>query len=232
MTDFPASPHPPEGSQPAATVVIDPHSLIREGLCRLLAEAAPVRVVFSVASPLEVRAADAGGVALAIIRLDGDESAIFSQVKEARSSFPRARLLVVAPPRIAPLAARLLRSGVHGFFLTDSNVLELGKAVTTVLRGEPYLNRELAEELLREPEADESAGTNPATALSDRELEIFCLVGNGRTTRQIAEALFISRKTVEAHKENIKNKLGLESAAELARTAALWVGNDTTRAIA
>jgi DNA-binding NarL/FixJ family response regulator len=125
-------------------------------------------------------------------------------------------------------ANRALRAGALGYIMKREQPEKLISAVRTVLRGEVYLSETMASRMLGkyvrgrrtvEPEQAESE----VSGLSDRELEVFELLGRGLSTRQIAERLHLSIKTIESHRENIKTKLNFRNAAELVWHATQWV---------
>jgi len=145
-------------------------------------------------------------------------------VKDIRSLCSATRSLVLSMHDDAVFAERALRAGALGYINKGRTGTELLAAIRKVLQGEIALSPEMADQLLRRavtgaktPERGGGVGS-----LSDHELEVFELIGRGLNTRDIAERLCVSVKTVEAHREHIKKKLALCSAAELSRHAALW----------
>jgi DNA-binding NarL/FixJ family response regulator len=120
-------------------------------------------------------------------------------------------------------AERALRAGARGYIMKQEGTAKLMTALRVVLNGEIYLSEKMAARVLGKlvrgrVEADGS----PLNALSDRELEVFELIGRGFGTRQIAERLCVSIKTVESHREHIKQKLKLRNATELVQHATQW----------
>ena len=121
---------------------------------------------------------------------------------------------------------RVMRAGAAAYVMKDTGLSELSKAIAKVSEGKIYLSERLNGSLVAE-----SLGSRPSSeaqqiaALTDRELQILRLLGTGKMTGEIAESLNISPKTVGAHRENLKSKLGVDSAAELAQRAAVLVDN-------
>ena len=120
-------------------------------------------------------------------------------------------------------AERVLRAGALGYISKQESPSELIKAIRQVLRGEIYLSLRMANRLLGRIVGGETLENDPIGRLSDRELQVFELIGQGLRTKQIALELDLSPKTIEAHRENIKTKLNLKSGAEMSRHATQWV---------
>jgi len=120
-------------------------------------------------------------------------------------------------------AERVLRAGASGFIMKDEAAQEVAEAIRRVAAGEIYLSKRMVNRaLLTALRGETSAPGTPLERLSDRELEVFELMGTGMSTRQVAERLHLSVKTVETHRSRIKRKLGLNSATDLLRHAVLW----------
>jgi len=134
-------------------------------------------------------------------------------------------VLVVTQSDDLLFAERAVRAGALGYLTKDEAAQEVREAIRTVIQGQMYVSRKIAtrvvQKWLQEPARE---GCRDVARLSDRELRIFEMIGAGQTTRDIATSLSLSVKTVEAHRETIKGKLGLPNAASLRRRAAQWVG--------
>lgn len=209
-------------------LIVDDHPLMRRGLACVL-EAEGHRVVGEVPggeealSLLESLSPDLMTVDLSLPGIGGIEL-----IRRARSLRPDLRSLVVSRHDEDLYAERVLRAGARGFVSKLEVPEVLSVAVRRVLDGRIYLSDRASARLLsRIAEVGaERLDRSPLAALSDRELEVFELVGAGRTTREIAERLHLSVKTVESYKTRIKNKLTLKSASELIRFAVQWVEAD------
>jgi DNA-binding NarL/FixJ family response regulator len=129
-------------------------------------------------------------------------------------------------------AERVMRAGARGYVMKGEPTATLIKAIEEVLRGGTYLSAKASSHLLRNLSGAKSRGLIGLDRLSDRELEIFELIGRGRSNGQIAQQLHISPKTVDAHRTNIKTKLGITDAPTLMRSAVIWIeqsrNGDTT----
>lgn len=209
-------------------LIVDDHPLMRRGLACAL-EADGHHVVGEVAgggealSLLESVSPDLMTVDISLPGIGGIEL-----IHRARSLWPDLRTLVVSRHDEALYAERVLRAGARGFVSKLEVPGVITEAVRRVLEGRIYLSERASAPLLaRIAEAgSEHGGRSPLGVLSDRELEVFQLVGAGATTREIAERLHLSVKTVESYKTRIKNKLTLKSASELIRFAVHWVEVD------
>jgi DNA-binding NarL/FixJ family response regulator len=129
----------------------------------------------------------------------------------------------------AVYAERSLRAGARGYVTKQELDDTLLTAIHLLLDGEMYMSHRLEARLAAKFVSGRTLDTSSALdALSDRELQVFRLIGQGRSTRQIAETLHLSIKTIESHRQHIKGKLRIESTAELAQRATQWVETGRT----
>lgn len=123
---------------------------------------------------------------------------------------------------------RSLRAGANGYLMKSEAVDHVLPALRKVLEGDISVSRSLGEQLIyKVAQGGRSGGNSPLDCLSDRELEVLQLVGEGRSSRDIAETLHLSVKTVESHRLHIKEKLGLRTSSELVRFAMDWAEHKT-----
>ncbi len=139
-----------------------------------------------------------------------------------RQALPEARILVFSMNSEDLFADRALRAGAHGYLMKGGDLTQLQEAMRQVQRGEIYLSAGLAKRQIGKRRIG-SLTAGPMATLSDREMQVFLLLGAGKSTQQIAHELGVSIKTASAHRENLKAKLNLESAAELVRSAVAYV---------
>ncbi|MFM1769052.1 MAG: hypothetical protein RJA22_1581 [Verrucomicrobiota bacterium] len=146
-------------------------------------------------------------------------------LKSLRKELPGLRILVMFEGDEDTYAERALRAGSLGYIMKQADSAEVLTAIRSTLTGELYLSRRMAMNLVRRYLQDREAMNRPGGVerLSDRELKVFELMGAGLGNREIAARLGISAKTVDAHRESIKNKLGLASAKALRASATQWV---------
>jgi DNA-binding NarL/FixJ family response regulator len=140
-------------------------------------------------------------------------------VKRIRLLNAETKILVVSTFQESLYAERALRAGALGYLNKQESNDKLLEAIRTVLKGERFVSPEIAQRLVSQALGKQSLTDDPLKVLTDRELEIFRLIGAGNSTSTIAEQLFLSPHTVDTHRENIKKKLGFKNAAELNRQA-------------
>ena len=200
--------------------LVDDHTLVRAGLERVLQTNPRLAVVG--------QAGDVEGALEGVARLSPDVVVVdialgrrsgLDLLASMRAQGLSARALVVTMHDTATYAERALRAGALGFIGKDAPVDALHTAVLKVARGELAVPDSLAQAVLARSGGLATEDLNPLAPLTDREVEVLRLLGLGKTTREVAEALEISAKTVETHRVNIKNKLGIDGLGELIRFA-------------
>lgn len=209
-------------SQLPCVLIVDDHPVVRMGLRALIEHTGRYEVVGEAGAPAEALQAAARlkpDLMILDLMLGGRSGA--ELVAQCLAQVPPLRILVLSQHDEALHAERVLEAGAHGYLMKGAELDGVVQALDALLRGEivlsPRMNtRILARRLGREPGERYSD-------LSNREMQIFLLIGAGMTTGQIAQDLNLSPKTVGAHREKIKTKLGLESASELEREALLYV---------
>ena len=149
-------------------------------------------------------------------------------IKALRAQYPELLVLTFSPFDETIFAERTLRAGANGYLMNNATNEELLTAIRDILSGGIYVSRKIAirifQKWLETPRQSRSQGNLIAIEnLSDREMHVFQLLGSGLGTKKIAEALNLSAKTIESHRENIKRRLGLHSGAELTGRATAWV---------
>lgn len=145
-------------------------------------------------------------------------------VKHIHSLYPAYKTLVLSAHAEAVYAERVLRAGARGYVMKSASSTTIAKAILDVLAGEVVLSPEMRTRLL-EGQLSGTAQGSPIDRLSDREIEVFAHIGQGRSTAETAEAMCISPKTVESHRASIKKKLGVTSSNQLVQRAAVWAAN-------
>ncbi|WP_420457618.1 response regulator [Rubrivirga sp.] len=204
--------------------LVEDHPVMREGYVSLLnaepdlevvAEASSAEEGFDLADGIEF---DIAIVDLSLPGVNGVEL-----IKRFRSLDAEVKVLVVSAHDEALYAERALRAGARGYLMKHESARQFVTAVRTVLDGELYLSTSLQGRFLEDRFGHTADSTSSIERLTDRELEVFEHFGRGQSTREVAEALGLSLKTIESHRANIKQKLGIDRAAEFMQRAVVWV---------
>ena len=140
-------------------------------------------------------------------------------IKRIKASDPKIKMLVSSGFQESLYAERALRAGAMGYLNKQDSGEKVIDAIRTILAGERYVSHAITQRLVSQALGNRSDSADPIDLLTDRELEIFRMIGNGKTSGAIAEELFLSTHTIDTHRENIKRKLGVKNAAELSRHA-------------
>lgn len=144
-------------------------------------------------------------------------------MKDVRARYPSLPMLVLSMHDESLYAERTLRAGGQGYISKHEATTKVMTAIRRVLKGEIYLSEKMSTKLLHAYVRGRPPAALPVTQLTDRELEVFELVGHGRTTQQIAQALRLDMSTIETYRSRIKEKLALGSSTELIQHAVEWV---------
>jgi len=148
-------------------------------------------------------------------------------IKSLRVEHPQVKVLVLSQYDELIFAERALRAGASGYIMKENATDEVLRAVRRVLTGELYFSERVAAAVMRRTLRQKPSGPRVGVeSLSDREMQVFQLMGASHSTREIAEQFHLSRKTVETHCEKIKHKLSLHSAAEVKQFARKWVAEN------
>lgn len=213
--------------KPKRVGVIDDHPIVRVGVTLMIEERDDLRCVGEAGSVSEAIAlveSESPDLIILDLWMGGNDG--LELVLNLRAIAPKMVILVYSMNDEFIYGPRALRAGAAGYVMKDSGLAELSKAIEAVCRGERYmsakLNRSLVEESLG---VGSGSCAQQVATLTDRELQILRLLGTGKSTGEIADYLHISPKTVGAHRDNLKAKLGVDSAAQLVRQAAVMVEN-------
>jgi DNA-binding NarL/FixJ family response regulator len=213
--------HSPTSSR---VFVVEDHPMFRQAVVELLSREPRYEVVGQANSAATTRAALGITPADAVmldITLEGTDG--LELIKHLRAEHPNVRILVLTMHDEDSYALRALRAGAHGYLTKRATGEVLLQALDQVLRGEIYVSENFGRKLITHAvQANWTDAGDPLARVSDRELEVLQLVGEGRSTREIADHLRLSVKTVETHRLNLRDKLKLENSAELVRYAIEW----------
>jgi DNA-binding NarL/FixJ family response regulator len=205
-------------------MIVDDHPIVRHGLAQLINDEPDLVVCGSAATPAEALAA-AGTTQPDLVVVDlalGDDSGL-DLIKSLRTSYPDLRILVLSMHDEVYYADRVLRAGAMGYLMKQEPAERMIAAIHQVLGGGVFLSEAMAASLLTRMVGERKLnGRSLVERLTDRELQVFEYIGKGLGTRQIAEKLHLSVKTVENYREHLKSKLNLKTSAELVRYAVRW----------
>jgi len=200
---------------------------VRDGLAYLLGEQPDFEVVGEAEDPdsaLEVIGETLPGVVVLDLSLRGRDAVPL--IGEMRERWPDLRILVLSMHDEELYAERLLALGAHGYVMKQENPGEFLRALRRVAAGEIHVSQAIGERWLARVRRGAPRGANAAGAsLTDRERDVLRLVAIGLGTREISERLGMSPKTVDSHRRNIREKLGLATARDLVRYAVRWAGD-------
>jgi DNA-binding NarL/FixJ family response regulator len=206
-------------------VIVDDHPIVRRGIAAMLNQESDMQVCAEADSyHAGIDAIREHHPDLAIIDLTLPDIGGLELVKQVRAIDPELLMLVLSMHDESLYAERVLRAGARGYIMKQEGTDKLIGAVRAVMRGDIYVSEKMASRMLGKfVDGKREGGSSPLERLSDRELEVFELLGRGLSTREIAERLCVSIKTVESHREHIKEKLKLSNANELVQHATQWV---------
>lgn len=209
---------------PKKILIVDDHPSVREGLA--------LRI--SLQSDLEVCGeADSEDQALALVKQTAPDLILIDVslktghgidlIKRVRSLDPTIKMLVITGFQESLYAERAFRAGALGYLNKQESSEKMIEAIRTVLAGERFISPEMSRRLINQALGAPDPTKTPIENLTDRELEVFRMIGEGLATSAIANRLFLSTHTIDTHRENIKRKLAISNAAELSRAAVQWL---------
>ena len=204
-------------------VLVEDHPMFREQLAQLINKEPGMRVcgetdnIQDAFNLIEVSQPD-----IAIVDLTLKGAGGLELIKNLKAKELNVPVLVLSMHDEALYAERVLKSGARGYITKNEASKEVMTAIHAVLRGEIYLPARIASRIL-ENVAIGRKGENGIGQLTDRELEVFELIGHGRTTREISNCLHLGMSTVDTYRARIKTKLNLENSSQLAHEAIRWV---------
>lgn len=208
-------------------LIVDDHPLLRDGLAKVINQQADLAVCGEAA---DARAGLAAAAKLrpdvVIADLTMDEGNGLDLIKDLHLRQPGLPVLVLSMHHENLYAERAVRAGARGYVMKREPIAAVLAALRKVLAGQMALSDEIVRRLLDAPPRARKTAASPADVLSDRELEVFRLLGQGCGTRQIAGKLRLATSTVESYRAGIKQKLGLARAPELVARAAQFVANE------
>jgi DNA-binding NarL/FixJ family response regulator len=205
-------------------LIVDDHPIFREGM-KVFLESDPGLSVCGEAADVESALQLVGSanpdIVLVDLSLDGSNG--LQLIDQVRRNYPRVRMLVTTMHSELIYGERCIRAGANGFINKQEASANILSAIRRIMQGELYLSRELVARLVMKTGSVDQSNGSPVSGLSNRELEVFTLLGSGLSTKRIAGQLKLSTKTVDTHKEHIKRKIGASDNSQLVVRAVEWV---------
>jgi DNA-binding NarL/FixJ family response regulator len=213
--------------RPTVLIIAD-QPVVRYGFARLLAREPDIDVVGEDVGSAEIlHTFETLRPDLATVSLPLDSMGHHEAIGKIKLKYPTVKVLAAIRHDDSHLAGSVLHAGADGCIHWGESLKQIVEAIRTVLRGEIYVGSHVAKKLLRRAMENRSLDGNPMESLSNRELDVFTMIGQGQTTQQIARQLDLSTRTIETHRKNIKMKLGLQNAMQLSRCAFQWIKCET-----
>ena len=206
-------------------LIVDDHPIVRKGIADLVGQK-PDFLVCGDADRVEdaLPAIDELKPDLVIVDLSLKGAGGLELLKDLKIRHPEIPALVLSMHDETLFAERALRAGARGYVMKQEAVNELEHAIRRVLSGKIYLSQAMSDRLLHMvSQGEKIRDRSPMERLSDRELEVFEMIGRGLPMREIAKELHLSVKTIETHRAHIKEKLSITSAVQLVQHATQWV---------
>jgi len=204
--------------------IVDDHPMMRDGLRQLIGNEPDLEVCGEADDgPEALQQIDALKPSLAIVDITLRTTSGLELIKDLHIRRPDLPVLVVSMHDESLYAERVLRAGGRGYIMKQEGGKKLIEAIRRVLEGRTYVSEKMAANILDIFSGRRLDTSSPVEKLSDREFEVFQLIGLGLSTKEIAGRLHVSVKTIEVHRVNIKQKLNVQTAPELIRFAVRWV---------
>jgi DNA-binding NarL/FixJ family response regulator len=207
-------------------LVVDDHPIVREGLAQMINREPDLTVcgeAEEMHGALQMTGALKPDILIVDISLNGPDG--LDLLKSIRANDPSLPILILSMHDEAIYAERALRAGANGYIMKQEATDKVLVALRRILNREIYVSSRVASKMLQQFVGGSAYAVrhSPVDDLSDRELEVLCLMGDGHATRQIAEKLQLSIKTVESYQAHLKEKLSLKNSRELVQYAIQWV---------
>ncbi len=205
-------------------LIVDDHPSVREGLALRISLHPDLEVCGEAESEVQALAlVKQTSPDLVLVDISLKSGNGIELIKRIRAFDPTIKMLVISGFQESLYAERAFRAGALGYLNKQESNEKMIEAIRTVLSGERFLSPEISRRLINQALGASDVTKTPIENLTDRELEIFRMIGEGLNTSAIANQLFLSTHTIDTHRENIKRKLAVSTAAELSRAAVHWL---------
>lgn len=209
-------------------LIVDDHPIVRQGLAQLINQESDLVVCGQAEDARDaIRAIREYDPDMVIVDISLKDTSGVELIKDLKVQYPDLPVLTLSMHDEAVYGERALRAGARGYIMKQEATEKVVTAIRRVLAGEVYVSDGMAAKMVSKlvGGAGKSTGS-PVERLSDRELEVFRMIGEGYNTREMAEKLHLSVKTIETYRAHIKDKLSLQDASELLRAAIQWVNTE------
>ena len=205
--------------------LVDDHPIVRRGLAELINQEQDMRVCAEAGNAdaaVAVITEKCPDISLVDISLGNSNG--LNLIGRLRNECPDMKILVLSMHDEKLYAERVLKAGAQGYVMKEEATEHVVEAIRAVMTGQIHLSKQMAGHIWHDcPQAENGAGKSPVSSLTNRELEVFELIGRGMTTREISQHLDLGVKTIETYRARIKQKLNLKNAVDLVRHATQWV---------
>jgi DNA-binding NarL/FixJ family response regulator len=220
-----------ERSKKRRVIIVDDHPIVRQGLAQLINQEADLEVCGQAEDAHEaMHAIRELAPDLVIVDISLKDTSGMELIKDLKGQSPQLPVLTLSMHDEAVYGERALRAGARGYIMKQEATEKVVTAIRRVLAGEVYVSDGMAAHMVNRFVGGSGRGAGASVdSLSNRELEVFRFIGEGYSTREMAEKLHLSVKTIETYRAHIKEKLNLQDASELRRAAIQWVNTEMQR---
>jgi len=211
-------------------LIIDDHPIVRDSLARLIASQTDMTVSGAVGSKKEAYdVIDEAGPDVVVIDVALADAHGLDLVRDLRAQYEDIRFVVFSMYDERLYAERAIQNGAHGYVMKNQPTELLLQAIRAGAANDYFVSKPVLSRILRKmgPGSNVSEAASPITSLTDRELEVYQLIGQGQDATTIADRLSLSRKTVETYRRRIKEKLELDSLTALMQHAMRWTDSQS-----
>ena len=218
------------GANKRRIIIVDDHPIVRQGLADLINQEKDLVVCGQVVdAPEAMRAIRTLKPDMIIVDISLIGTSGVELIKDIKAQHPGLPVLTLSMHEESLYAERALRAGAHGYIMKREATKKIVTAIRKVLSGQLYMSDKMTTKMLgRLIEGKTAVPASATEGLSDRELEVFSLLGRGYGTRRISEELYLNVKTIETYRLRIREKLNLTDTAELLQRAFQWINNQHT----
>ena len=209
--------------EPFRVVLADDHILVRQGLKRILEEMADLEVIGEAGNGLELlKLLERITPQMILLDISMPNLRGIEAIREIKALHPEAKILIITMHKDKEYLYQAISAGANGYFLKEDADTELSTAIETIRRGKvyisPLLSGDLADDWAQTYRAKSKLPYEPDT-LTTREREVLKMIAEGKSSKEVADLLFISVRTVERHRANLMDKLGIKKTADLVKYA-------------